>query len=101
MKKIVISGLFLFTVTIMYAQTKPVKKTTTATTSAPLLKTLEDSASYAMGLSFANFYKQQGVSKINGAIVSRAINDAMSGKPLLMNDAQTNNVLMTDRKSVV
>jgi FKBP-type peptidyl-prolyl cis-trans isomerase len=95
MKKIVISGLFLFTVTIMYAQTKPVKKTTAATTPAPLLKTLEDSASYAMGLSFANFYKQQGVSKINGAIVSRAINDAMSGKPLLMNDAQTNNVLMT------
>src|SRR5262249_37938148 len=49
----------------------------------------------AMGLSIANFYRQQGVTKINSAIVTRAINDAMGGKPTLLNDAQTSTVLMT------
>ena len=48
-----------------------------------------------MGLSIANFYRQQGVTKINSTLVTKAINDAMSGKPTLLNDAQTSNVLMT------
>jgi FKBP-type peptidyl-prolyl cis-trans isomerase FklB len=96
MKKIVVSSILFFTATLMYAQNssvkKPVaKKTTTNTT--PQLKTLEDSANYAMGLSVANFYKQQGVTKINSTLVTRGISDAMSGKPALLNDAQT--VLMT------
>jgi FKBP-type peptidyl-prolyl cis-trans isomerase FklB len=80
----------------MYAQNssvkKPVAKKTTTNTTLQL-KTLEDSANYAMGLSVANFYKQQGVTKINSTLVTRGISDAMSGKPALLNDAQT--VLMT------
>jgi len=92
MKKIVVSNILLLTGIFMYAQNKPVAKNTTP----PLqLKTLEDSANYAMGLSIANFYRQQGVTKINSTLVTKAINDAMSGKPTLLNDAQTSNVLMT------
>jgi len=98
MKKIVTGSILLFTATLIYAQNnsakKPVAKNTT-TTPTLQLKTLEDSANYAMGLSIANFYRQQGVTKINSSIVTRAINDAMGGKPTLLNDAQTSNVLMT------
>lgn len=94
MKKIAVSSILIFTVVMIHAQTGQVKKTVTNATPTFRLKTLEDSANYAMGLSIANFYKQQGVSKINSTIVSRAINDAMNGKQLLLNDAQTNNVLM-------
>ena len=59
-----------------------------------VLKTLEDSANYAMGLSVANFYKQQGVKKINTAIVTKAINDVMSGKASQLNDVQANSCMM-------
>jgi len=96
MKKIVTSSILFFTATLMYAQNSSVKKPVakkTTTTSTLQLKTLEDSANYAMGLSVANFYKQQGVTKINSTLVTRGISDAMSGKPALLNDAQT--VLMT------
>jgi FKBP-type peptidyl-prolyl cis-trans isomerase FklB len=96
MKKIVASSILLFTTVLMYAQNTSVKKPVPKTTTPALqLKTLEDSANYAMGLSIANFYKQQGVTKINSTLVTKAINDAMSGKPTLLNDAQTSTVLMT------
>ena len=46
------------------AKSTQVKKTTTATTApVKVLKTLNDSAMYAIGLSVINFYKQQGITK--------------------------------------
>lgn len=96
MKKILSASTLVFAAALIHAQStsvkKPVPKSTTPTVQ---LKTLEDSANYAMGLSIANFYRQQGVTKINSTLVTKAINDAMSGKPTLLNDAQTSNVLMT------
>ena len=77
--KIVSCAILIFTVTLLYGQNSSVKKPvakTSATT--PQLKTLEDSANYAMGLSIANFYRQQGVTKINSTLVIKAINDAMN-----------------------
>jgi FKBP-type peptidyl-prolyl cis-trans isomerase FklB len=96
MKKIIASSTLIFAVSLIYAQTGAVKKPAVKTTTSTIqLKTLEDSANYAMGLSIANFYRQQGVTKINSTLVTKAINDAMSGKPTLLNDAQTSTVLMT------
>jgi FKBP-type peptidyl-prolyl cis-trans isomerase FklB len=96
MKKIVASSILLFVTVLMSAQSSSVKKPVAKNTTTTLqLKTLEDSANYAMGLSIANFYRQQGVTKINSTLVTKAINDAMSGKPTLLNDAQTSTVLMT------
>src|SRR4030095_3530082 len=96
MKKIISSSTLVLAAALVYAQSnsakKPVVKNTTPTVQ---LKTLEDSANYAMGLSIANFYRQQGVTKINSTLVTKAINDAMSGKPTLLSDAQTSNVLMS------
>jgi len=61
----------------------PVKKTSPAATAHPhakttpalKLKTTQDTLSYAIGLSVANFYKQQEISDINTALVLKAIND--------------------------
>jgi len=94
--KILCGIVFILTVASTYAQNTSVKKPVTKTAApAVQLKTLEDSANYAMGLSIANFYRQQGVTKINSTLVTKAINDAMSGKPTLLSDAQTSTVLMT------
>ncbi|MBN8687635.1 MAG: FKBP-type peptidyl-prolyl cis-trans isomerase [Chitinophagales bacterium] len=59
----------------------------------PVLKTMNDSASYAVGISVANFYKQQGVSKLNTTLVSRAINDIMGNKKPLIDDNTANTVM--------
>src|SRR5690349_10107183 len=96
MKKIPVICILLVAPVLVHAQNTAVKKPAAKPpTPAVQLKNLEDSANYAMGLSIANFYRQQGVTKINSTLVTRAINDAMSGKPTLLNDAQTSTVLMT------
>ncbi len=83
----------------MHAQNNTVKKTAKpAPKTSPTtfqLKTLEDSANYAMGLSIANFYKQEGVTKVNSSIITRAINDVMNGKQVLLNDMQANSCMMS------
>jgi FKBP-type peptidyl-prolyl cis-trans isomerase FklB len=65
------------------AQTNAAKKAISA--SSPwTLKTQNDSISYALGMSLASFYKQQGITNINASLVNKAINDVMkNGKPLL------------------
>jgi FKBP-type peptidyl-prolyl cis-trans isomerase FklB len=74
------------------AQTTPTKTTTvhkTGTGAAPVtLKTTQDSLSYAIGLSVANFYKQQNITNINTAVVTRAINDVNRKNKLLLDEQQ-------------
>jgi len=94
MKKIFVYSTLVFSVTIIHAQVNKAKPTQKPASAGVQLKTLEDSANYAMGLSVANFYKQQGVAKINSVIVAKAINDAMTGK-IMLNDVQANSCLMT------
>jgi len=91
---------FSFASVITYAQ-KPTKKpaptkpktTTSAATSSTLLKTQNDSLSYAIGLSVANFYKQQGV-QLNTTLVTRACNDVLTKKKPLLTDEQSNLLFM-------
>lgn len=81
--------LFLLTIlTVSAATMAQAKKTVAQKKPIPMLKTASDSFSYAMGLSMASFYKQQGVTQINSAIMSKAINDAMKpgSSPLLSED---------------
>lgn len=70
----------------------PVKKP--VTTAASPLKTLSDSASYAIGISVANFYTQQGMTKLNASLVAKAISDVLGKKTALINDMQANSVIM-------
>ena len=60
-----------------------------------VLKDMVDSASYAIGMSEAKFMKQQGITRINSAIVSKAIDDVMNNKEGILNDAQCNNAVMS------
>lgn len=80
-----------------YAQKKPVKpvakKPATTTTSSTVLKTENDSLSYAIGLSVANFYRQQGI-QLNTALISRALNDVVGKKKTLITDEQANLLFM-------
>ena len=57
------------------------------------LKTLDDSASYAVGIGVGNFYKLQGVTKLNSQMVSKGINDLLQKKSLWMDENTCNAVL--------
>jgi FKBP-type peptidyl-prolyl cis-trans isomerase FklB len=83
---------------------KPATKSATAkpgTTAKPktgggtsvAMKSSIDSFSYALGLSMANFYKQQGITDINNQMMLKAINDVKNGKPAL-NEQQANACIM-------
>ena len=74
------------------------KKTTApvaAKTQAPLLKNELDSVSYALGVSLASYYKSQGVSKLNGTILGKAVTDVLEAKTTLMDNNSCNNFLNT------
>lgn len=107
MKKLLLSILLITVTGMIWAQsntkTKPVAKVGTAKVvdqqPAPKLKNLSDSASYAIGVSVASFYKQQGITSLNTSLVSRAINDILMGKQPLLNEEAVNmcvNKLMTE-----
>jgi len=96
MKKL-FAGILLFSAVSGSAQKKtvPVKKPAAKPAAATsILKNLNDSASYAIGVSIANFYAQQGINRLNTAVVVKAIDDVMIAKKSLLNDATCNAVMM-------
>ncbi len=93
MKKLFIPALLLVSI-FSYAQTKKKPVPVKTVQQTPALKTAEDSLSYAIGLSVAGFYKEQGVQNVNANIVAKAITDVLkTGKPL-MNDQQANSCII-------
>lgn len=108
MKQIALSVLAFTVAASLSAQTTTKPKTPVKTApkakpavaaAKPVLKSLNDSASYAMGVSLASFYKQQGITTINTALVSKAISDVMGSKPTVLDEMTCNNVMnkvMTD-----
>ncbi|GAC1425128.1 MAG: FKBP-type peptidyl-prolyl cis-trans isomerase [Flavisolibacter sp.] len=58
------------------------------------LKTLNDSVSYAIGLSVAKFYHQQGIKNLNTTLVSKAIMDVFENKKTLLTETQANDAVM-------
>ena len=70
-------------------------KPAAATAATPVvLKTTTDSLSYAIGLSVANFYKQQNISNINTALVMRAINDVNKGNKQALDEQLANQCIV-------
>lgn len=100
MKKAIFFVLFAAIGIAVSAQTKPAaKKVATpvkkpAVAPAPVMKNALDSFSYALGLSMAGFYKEQGITDINSALVTKALKDVKEGKPLL-DEAQINNCIVS------
>jgi FKBP-type peptidyl-prolyl cis-trans isomerase FklB len=78
------------------AQTKhPVATHKPAAAATPVvLKSTQDSLSYAIGLSVANFYKQQNITNINTALVMRAINDVTKGNKQALDEQLANQTIV-------
>jgi len=96
MKKVIFILPALFSLTMVHAQKtkQPAGKTVQKTKTVSLLKNLQDSASYGIGISVINFYKQQGVSKVNSAMVAKAIDDILKNKKLLIDQNTANTAVM-------
>jgi FKBP-type peptidyl-prolyl cis-trans isomerase FklB len=95
MKKLILFACFLIAYNSLQAQpgkvgVKPVPKVARP---KPLLKTLDDSASYAIGLSIAGFCKQQGITAPDTVLVSRSFTDIMENKPTFMTEAVSNDII--------
>ena len=98
MKKLFFLSLSLSLFSVSFAQTKTVTKPVapkTATAAKPVvkkvvpavkpaivLKTAEDSMSYSIGVLDGNFFKSQGIEKINSAVLAAGFADALKGKTL-------------------
>jgi FKBP-type peptidyl-prolyl cis-trans isomerase FklB len=94
MKKIVVAILVLFAVSAQAQKKKPVAKSTASATAAKPFKNIADSASYALGMSVANFYKQQGFKNLNTALIAKAISDVQAGKKPPFTEEQANECIM-------
>jgi FKBP-type peptidyl-prolyl cis-trans isomerase FklB len=77
----------------LFAQTtkKPVQQSSTPVK----LSNETDSLSYSIGLLVASFYKQQGITHVNQAMVNKAISDKMNSGNTLLTEQQCNQILMT------
>jgi FKBP-type peptidyl-prolyl cis-trans isomerase len=96
MKKILLALLILFTASLAYSQktNQPKAKAIQKTVASPLKNSI-DSASYAIGLSVVNFYKQQGITNINDKLVTLAIKDIQAGKKALLDETAANQAIMS------
>ncbi|HEU4901624.1 MAG TPA: FKBP-type peptidyl-prolyl cis-trans isomerase [Flavisolibacter sp.] len=94
MKKLVVAALVLFSLSVQAQKRKPAPAKRTGTTAATPLKNITDSASYALGMSVANFYKQQGFKNLNTTLIAKAINDVQAGKKLVFTEEQANECIM-------
>jgi FKBP-type peptidyl-prolyl cis-trans isomerase len=73
--------------TLSFAQTK------TVAAPAPLFKTPTDSASYAFGASIANDLKSRGVTSLNYSLISKAMNDVLSGGAVIMSPEKCQEII--------
>lgn len=76
-------------ITVAQAQVKKPVKKPAPKTATPLLKNATDSFSYAVGLEGASYYKSQGVTSVNPALVKKAFEDVYGKKPLLLTPEQS------------
>lgn len=95
-KLILFSCLFTLSVSLLAqpgkVATKPKPVTKTANP-RPVFKTLNDSASYVIGLSIAMFCKQQGITRLNTGLITKAVNDIYGNKPVLLNEMTCNGII--------
>ncbi|MBN9297462.1 MAG: FKBP-type peptidyl-prolyl cis-trans isomerase [Filimonas sp.] len=91
MKKIICAFSLLGCAAYVQAQTtkpKPKPAGTTASTTAPVLKTQIDSVSYAVAMSTAMFFKEKGVKQLNTAMIQRAFDDVMKKDKTILTTEQ-------------
>ncbi len=89
MKRLILSLAILFYLCPVYSQNpgQPEIKTVSP------FKSLRDSASYGVGCFIVNYNQQQGITGIRSGMVSRAIEDLQSNKPLLIDALETEAII--------
>ncbi|TAD84706.1 MAG: FKBP-type peptidyl-prolyl cis-trans isomerase [Bacteroidetes bacterium] len=101
MKKILMmAGLASVAIITATAQPKKTPQAGTKPTAKPAaapstLKNSLDSLSYAIGVLDASFFKQQGIEKLNYAVMMQAVKATLEGKPTLLQPQQADQVLRT------
>jgi FKBP-type peptidyl-prolyl cis-trans isomerase FklB len=95
MKKCFVAAFALVALSAQAQKSAPKKAVPAKTTSsATTLKSLNDSVSYAVGLSVAKFYSQQGIKQLNATLVARAINDVFNKNKELLTEEQSQMAVM-------
>jgi FKBP-type peptidyl-prolyl cis-trans isomerase FklB len=91
MKRLFFCGLLLLIAEgLVIAQ----KTTTKPAGTQRVFKTQTDSFSYALGVQVASFYRQQGIKKINSALLAKAINDIYTTNKSLLSQRDMNLVML-------
>jgi FKBP-type peptidyl-prolyl cis-trans isomerase FklB len=94
MKKYIVVLLLVVSIANTKAQTKtaPVKKpaTTTVAVSINPLKTLKDSASYALGVNIAKNMKAQNLSSLNLTLLQKGLSDVLQNKKIAISEEASN-----------
>jgi FKBP-type peptidyl-prolyl cis-trans isomerase len=81
----------LLPVTVSYAQTKKtVAKHNPVASKSLKAMTPTDSLSYSIGVQVAEYYKTQGVEKVNEEYIKKAFNDVFNNKPLIISEDACN-----------
>lgn len=101
MKKTFLSVSALLLMCSLYAQKpapKPAPKPLPKTAVKPIvpvapMKNAADSLSYAFGISLAEYMKSQGISKINFALLNKAIDQTLKGQATYFDPATANTVM--------
>ena len=90
MKKILI--ICIASISAVQAQVKKTttaKSSTTTKTTTRVFKNSIDSFSYAIGLEGASYYKSQGITSVNSALIKKAFEDVYGNKTLLLTPEQS------------
>ncbi len=82
--------LLLLPFSALFAQNKSPKKQSVSPVHKPAPMTGIDSLSYAIGVQVAEYYKTQGVEKLNTDYVKKAFNDVLNNKPLVISEDECN-----------
>ena len=72
---------------------KPATAAKPVTSGGAALASTQDSISYSIGLFMAQNLKQQGISDLNNALLMRGLEDALSGQPTKLTQAQAGQVM--------
>ncbi len=83
--------LLLFPFSVSFAQTKkPVSKVKKMPAKTTVALNSIDSLSYSIGVQVAQYYKTQGVEKVNEEYIKKAFNDVFNNKPLIISEEACN-----------
>ena len=82
--------LLLLPFSTIFAQTKKPSKPVAPAAKPATAMNGTDSLSYAIGVQVAEYYKTQGVEKLNTEYVKKAFNDVFNGKPLAISEEECN-----------